>query len=149
MWNGHEAHVYEWSSDMYDSQPQLRTTFPSIAPSMVLREDTIFRATKNVIELCNIQGIVRQKITFSEKEGSPTHLDINGDYLAVATDTGLIKIFQVTRREPKQLGSPGHFDLWGRTYDYLESGPLNNHAIRSIRCNADGSRVSILADHVR
>ena len=61
---------------------------------------TIFRASNNLVELCNLQGIVRQKITFSEGEGSPTHLDVNGDYLAVATDTGLIKIFQVTRREP-------------------------------------------------
>jgi len=164
VWNGQEARVYEWSDEMGDSKPQQTAKFPTKARAIALRDETIFRASNNLVELCNLQGIVRQKITFSEGEGSPTHLDVNGDYLAVATDTGLIKIFQVTRREPKQLGSPGHFHLWAQAQNLLPSnktpgglvktrhlpdGASSGHAIRSIRCNADGTRVSILADHVR
>lgn len=169
MWNGQEARVYEWSDEMGDSKPQQTAKFPTKARAIALRDETIFRASSNLVELCNLQGIVRQKITFSEGEGSPTHLDVNGDYLAVATDTGLIKIFQVTRREPKQLGSPGHFHLWAQAQNllppntagetgrsggltktrHLPDGASRGHAIRSIRCNADGTRVSILADHAR
>jgi intraflagellar transport protein 140 len=152
---------------MGDAKPIETARFPTTARAIALRDETIFRASNNLVELCNLQGIVRQKITFSEGEGSPTHLDVNGDYLAVATDTGLIKIFQVTRREPKQLGSPGHFHLWAQAQNFLPSNTdesvhppgsskgrsteesARGHAIRSIRCNADGTRVSILADHVR
>ena len=60
-------------------------------------------------------------MTFSEGEGSPTHLDVNGQFLAVATDTGLIKLFKVTCREPKQLGSPGHFNLWAHAQNLVPS----------------------------
>jgi intraflagellar transport protein 140 len=112
-------------------------------------------------------------MTFSEGEGSPTHLDVNGQFLAVATDTGLIKLFKVTRREPKQLGSPGHFNLWAHAQNLVPSISISTesqrihcktsqghqatqtqekskgNAIRSIRCNSDGTRVSIIADHVR
>ena len=77
----------------------------------------------------------------------------------------------MTRREPKQLGSPGQFHLWAEAQNFISSsttdegmrsnnsskagnansveGSVRGHAIRSIRCNADGTRVSILADHVR
>ncbi len=168
VWNGHEARVYYWPDNMADCEPQQQSKFQSKSQSMALRHETIFRALNNVVELCNLRGIVRQKITFSESEGSPKHLNVNGDYLAVATDTGLIKIFQVTRREPKQLGSPGHFNIWAQARDQLVSGmpPINDrytspripnhtekatncHVIRTIRCNANGTCVSILADHVR
>ena len=53
---------------------------------MALREETIFRAAgSNFVELCNLQGIVKQKIAFSEGEGAPTHLDVNGNFLAVVS----------------------------------------------------------------
>ena len=171
MWSGQEARVYEWSHEMGDEKPIEISKFPTTARAIALRDETIFRASNNLVELCNLQGVVRQKITFSEGEGSPTHLDVNGDFLAVATDTGLIKIFQVTRREPKQLGSPGQFHLWAEAQNFISSsttdegmrsnnsskagnansveGSVRGHAIRSIRCNADGTRISILADHVR
>ena len=144
--------------------PRKCAEFASSARAMALRDETIFRASTNVVELCNFQGVIRQKITFSDGEGAPTHLDINGDYLAVATDIGLLKIFQVTRREPKQLGSPGYFRLWVNSQDRpstlsevhglnrstsLNPIEISGHAIRSIRCNADGTRISILADYVR
>lgn len=173
VWNGQKAQVFEWSFDMGDSKPLPIAIFSSTARAMALRDETIYRASNNVVELCNLNGIVRQKMTFSEGEGSPTHLDVNGQFLAVATDAGLIKLFKVTRREPKQLGSPGHFNLWAHAQNLVPSISISaqskliccktsqghqaaptqetsrGNAIRSIRCNADGTRVSIIADHVR
>ncbi|KAJ1446802.1 hypothetical protein M885DRAFT_591648 [Pelagophyceae sp. CCMP2097] len=172
--NGHErdrrgsqiskwCHVYKWTEEMRDEEPERVCDFASPARVLQLREETLLRAAplSACVELCNLQGVVRQKISFSEGEGTPTHLDVNGRFLAVATTKGLIKIFQVDRREPKQLGSPGKFDLWADAASAADAAPAfgarsaaapaekqAGHAIRSIRCNADGARVSILADRV-
>merc|ERR1719502_1637525 len=56
------------------------------------------------------------------------------------TDAGVIRIFKVDRREPKQEGTAGHF------VDKYTSQPLG--APRSIKVDCEGKRVSILADHV-
>ena len=142
---------YDLPRDRRDEPPRRVAEFSSAARAMALREETLVRAspTSANVELCNLQGVVKQKISFSEGEGSPTHLDMNNKFLAVATSTGLIKIFQVDRREPKQIGSPGRFDLWAsKTADSEKTNSKPGHAIRSIRCNSDGTRVSILADRV-
>ena len=44
------------------------------------------------MEICNLQGVIRQTIAFSETEGRPVLLDINGNYMAVTTDIGIIKV---------------------------------------------------------
>jgi intraflagellar transport protein 140 len=44
------------------------------------------------VEICNLQGVIRQTIAFTEAEGRPVLLDINGNFMAVSTDTGLIKV---------------------------------------------------------
>ena len=99
------------------------------------------------------------------------NVSLNFDELLVFK--GLIKLFKVTRREPKQLGSPGHFNLWAHAQNLVPSISISTesqrihcktsqghqatqtqekskgNAIRSIRCNSDGTRVSIIADHVR
>lgn len=53
-------------------------------------------------------------------------------YLAVVTDTGVIKLFDVSRKEPKPLGSSGQF------VDQRTNKSLG--VIRSIAVNADGTR---------
>ena len=63
--------MFEWSYDMGDNKPLPITKFSSTARAMALRDETIYRASNNVVELCNLNGIVRQKMTFSEGEGSP------------------------------------------------------------------------------
>ena len=193
-WNGHEARVYEWPTESI-GDPKLVSKFPTSAKALALyHNDTLFRASGSYVELCNLHGNVKSKISFSEQEGHPHHLDLNGNYLAVATDKGLVKIFQVDRREPKQFGSPGYFlddddddedddapkedeDLAltvqkvsrkekkkfmttraptarGRVAAGKKKKPTTTatkpttREIRSIRCNADGTRVSILADRV-
>ncbi|CAM9557746.1 unnamed protein product [Heterosigma akashiwo] len=103
---------------------------------------TIFQAVGSKLEQVNFGGVVLNDITFSEAEGRPVLLDTNGHFLAVATDRGVIKLYN-TRRErkaPAQMGSAGRF------VDAATRRPLG--AMRSIAVNADGTRLSILSDHV-
>jgi hypothetical protein len=83
------------------------------------------------IECCNLQGTVKNTLVFTDAEGPPATLDINGNFLVVATENGFIKMWDLSRREPRQFGGgPKQFTA-GRK-------------IESVRCNSDGMRVSVL-----
>ena len=61
--------------------------------------------------ILNFNGIQKSSITFSEAEGNPTHLDINGRFLVVLTDRNVVKIVDIhTPTKPKQIGSAGKFE---------------------------------------
>ena len=52
------------------------------------------------------------EISFSEADGVPEHLDINGEFLAVVTSKGVIQIYDVRKpKEPKATGAAGKFNL--------------------------------------
>ena len=78
-----------------------------------------------------------QKLSFTESEGEPTLIDINGKFMAVATTKGLIKILDLGRVQPRQLGSGGLFQ------DPKTKRSFGD--ITQIACNCDGTRVSLLA----
>lgn len=46
-----------------------------------------------------IQGTVKQLINFSEVEGQPVCLDVCGNYLLIGTDLGILKVFDLSRRQ--------------------------------------------------
>jgi intraflagellar transport protein 140 len=58
----------------------------------------------------DVQGTVKKVLPFAESEGQPIGVDVFGDCLAVVTTTSHVKVWDVSRREPKQL-------LPGRTFD--------------------------------
>lgn len=121
--------------------------------AMAFYGDYIFRACGSEVQQCNLKGRVVRKIPFSEGEGMPTHLDINGSFLAVATAFGLLKVFDLSKRDrsgdnddeeggggggPRQVGSSGKF-----VEKYTDQSP---GAIRSVSVNCNGRMVSILCD---
>ena len=140
VWNGKEAEVYDMHAHgqgRRDGAPQ--HVFKSEAGQIVVREDTIFRSSaERGIEVCNLSGHVKSTIAFTDEEGAPTLLDINNRFMAVATSKGRLKVFDVGRREPTQLSGDGRFED-------AESGKSSG-IMRSIRVNADGTRISIISD---
>ena len=137
VWNGKEVQVYGFDEANHTTQ---KADFPSPARSVALRKDTLFMAQENRLLITNLQGVHRNNVYFTETEGLPMLLDLNGNFLAVTTDTGIIKLFDVRRTEPKPLGSSGHF-----------VDPMTNESlgvIRSISVNAEGTRVAILSDKI-
>ena len=138
VWNGKEAQCYGIENE--GGECTQKSDFPSSARSIALRKDTLFMATDNRLLITNLQGIQRMSVSFTEAEGLPMLLDLNGNFLAVTTDTGTIKLFDVSRKEPKPLGSSGSF-----------VDPMTNETlgvIRAISVNADGTRLSILSDRI-
>jgi len=45
-----------------------------------------------------IQGTIKQTLSNKESEGKPLMIELEGDYLTVATDTGYIKMWDLSRR---------------------------------------------------
>ncbi|CAM9784245.1 unnamed protein product [Chrysoparadoxa australica] len=146
IFSGKEAQVFSLKGP--GLQPDRKKPFKTQAKAIVVddQRDQVFCAAGGKIEIFNLSGGFKSALTFTEGEGSPILMDLNGRFLAVATDRGVIKLFDISKKEKKEglpvrpLGSAGKFVE-------QETGEVIG-AIRSIRCNADGTRVSILSDKV-
>ncbi len=140
VYNGKDCQVYEGFGESGDGLQHVTSSFVSSAKSVCIRKDTLFLAQDNRMLVTNLQGVHRAVVNFTEAEGQPALLSLNGNYLAVATDANFLKLFDVSRKEPKPLGSSGRF-----------VDPQTNQeigAIRSIAINSDGTRLAILSDKV-
>ena len=136
LWNGSKVEVYEVFIDSCKVSMVAEFSFQS--RSIAIHRDSLFIANGNKIEVTNYQGVVKNSIPFSDAEGIATHLNISDKYLAIATSVGMLKLLDISRAKPKQIGNAGRF-----------SDPVTDKLIgyiRSIRCNLDGTRVSILCD---
>ncbi|TMW60577.1 hypothetical protein Poli38472_000619 [Pythium oligandrum] len=135
LWNGSKAEAYE----LRDQEAKRISQFKCLSNAMVLRGDSIYRTSGNHVEICNMQGVVKNTISFTEAEGRPALLSVQNKFLAVATDRGLLRVFDLSRRDPKATGSMGNFlEAFG---DETKSSMM-----RGVAVNADGTRVCILAE---
>ena len=92
--------------------------------------------TENSINITNFKGVLKQSLAFSEAEGKLKGMRIMNSYLIGFTVNNYFKIFDLSRREAKQIGINRRFED--------SSGPLGE--IRACYVNADASKVAILSD---
>ncbi|GLE10446.1 hypothetical protein PINS_up022547, partial [Pythium insidiosum] len=140
LWNGAKAEVFELREG---SEARRVAQFKCASNAMVVRGDSIYRASGNHVEICNVQGVVKNSISFTEAEGRPMLLASQNKFLAVATDRGAIRVFDLSRRDPKATGSMGFF---ATALGEPSEDPASAAMMRAIAVNADGTRVCILAD---
>uniref|UniRef100_A0A673FYQ4 Intraflagellar transport protein 140 homolog n=1 Tax=Sinocyclocheilus rhinocerous TaxID=307959 RepID=A0A673FYQ4_9TELE len=134
VWNGKYITVYEPSGQTLHSTG----SFQCESPALVVHEENIYTVEPNRVQIRTPQGTVKQLLAFSEAEGNPTQLSVCGSYLAVGTDTCHVRVFDLTRREAKAMGV---------TKNLSELIP-DLGALRSVRCNASGSQLSVLIAQV-
>ena len=91
----------------------------------------------NKIEVCSYKGEVMHVIQMSENEGEVIHIDARGRFMAVITSNNMIKIFDISKKEYKQLGVTRKFEM-------KVGVPLGE--IKDISLNSDGKKLCILAD---
>eukprot|EP01105_Mastigella_eilhardi_P002868 TRINITY_DN1371_c0_g2_i2.p1 TRINITY_DN1371_c0_g2~~TRINITY_DN1371_c0_g2_i2.p1 ORF type:complete len:1217 (+),score=421.92 TRINITY_DN1371_c0_g2_i2:1075-4725(+) len=104
------------------------------SPLVAVHDDrTLIMTEEGKVQLCNFKGVAKQSLHFSFTDGEPIIMDVCGNFLAVATTTNTLRLFDMERREVKKHGTT-------RTFDVQEFGK-----IISIRINRDGSHVSVLA----
>ena len=138
VWNGRKCEVYSIPKNDDAGEPTMLGSFPTKSRACAIHNENIFCAVGARVEVCNFQGTVKTALSFTEAEGQPIHIDSNNKYLAVSTTEGVLKMFDVSRREPRQLGSAGKF---------IDSSTGESiGVVRSVRCNSDGTCMSLLAD---
>ncbi|CAM4723917.1 unnamed protein product [Leuciscus chuanchicus] len=134
VWNGKCITVYEPSGKTLHSTG----SFQCESAALALHDENIYTIEPNRVQIRTPQGTVKQLLVFSEVEGNPTLLSVCGSHLAVGTDTSHVRVFNLTRREAKPLGV---------TKNLCELIP-DLGALRSVKCNASGSQLSVLVTQV-
>ncbi|KAF4798498.1 hypothetical protein TURU_063179 [Turdus rufiventris] len=130
FWNGKQVAVFECSGDTFRSAG----SFLCDSPVLSVHGENLYTVEPYRIQVRTWQGTVKQLLVFSEAEGNPCLLDVCGNFLAVGTDLAHLKIFDLSRREAKV-----HCN--SKSLSKLLPGRGD---IVSMKCNANGSKVSIL-----
>ncbi|MGH0115387.1 UNVERIFIED_CONTAM: hypothetical protein FKN15_000022 [Acipenser sinensis] len=130
VWNGKQVTVFEPSGAI------LRNTgsFHCESQAVSVHEENIYTVEPNRVQVRTLQGTVKQLLVFPEVEGTPQLLSVCNTFLVVGTDAAHIKVFDLSRREAKP-----HCNA----KSLAELIP-NLGAIASVKCNANGSQVSVL-----
>ncbi|NXA13871.1 IF140 protein, partial [Sapayoa aenigma] len=130
FWNGKQVTVFECSGETFRNAG----SFLCDSPVLSVHGDNLYTVEPHRVQVRSWQGTVKQLLVFSEAEGSPCLLDVCGDFLAVGTDLAHLKIFDLSRREAKVHCNSKNL-----------SQLLPGHGgIASVKCNANGSKVSVL-----
>ncbi|XP_054848420.1 intraflagellar transport protein 140 homolog [Eublepharis macularius] len=130
FWNGKQVTIFELSGSTLRNSG----TFACDSPVLAMHEENLYTVEPNRIQVRTWQGTVKQLLVFSESEGNPCLLDVCGNFLTVGTDLAHFKIFDLSRREAKvHCSSKALADLVPGT-----------GGIASVKCNANGNKVSIL-----
>eukprot|EP00606_Chrysophyceae_sp_TOSAG23-5_P000414 GSChrysophyteH2.ASY1.ANO1.1513.1 assembled CDS len=147
VWNGKTARTFHVDMQLLQSTPndpfECSGSAMCIADSSHIVDEAVFIAEAGMVKVVNYRGTQKGSIAFSEGEGYPEVLDLNGQYLGILTTKGVVKFFDVhAPTKPKALGSAGTFEA------VTEVVPSAAAAASSICINADGTRLAILVDHV-
>ena len=115
VWNGKKARTYTIDAHLLRCQAgepfECSGTAIAIADSSHITDEALFIAEGSVVRVVNFSGTQKGVINFSEGEGHPELLDLNGQYLGVFTSKDVIKFFDVhSPTKPKALGSAGKFE---------------------------------------
>nr|CAB3255295.1 intraflagellar transport protein 140 homolog [Phallusia mammillata] len=137
VWNGKQLAVYEVTKR---SQSHIGM-FECDSHTNALHDQSVFciespkdSKDRTKIQARNFQGTVKQLIHFQESEGDPTIMSVSGDYLAVGTSTGCIRVYDLTRRDAKPHCSTKSMA------DMIE----DFGSLQMVVCNRNGSKVAVI-----
>ncbi|XP_068161175.1 intraflagellar transport protein 140 homolog isoform X2 [Antennarius striatus] len=134
VWSGKQVIVYELSGTVFHHTG----SFPCDSHIVVIHDKNLYAVETNKVQIYTPQGTVKQLLTFSKSEGNPVLLSVCQSYLVVGTDTGHVRVYDLSRREAK-----AHCNAKN-----LADQIANMGALRSVKCNANGSQLSILISQV-
>jgi intraflagellar transport protein 140 len=142
LWNSKQVMLYDIDPQTVTATALSSFKHEGIIVAAVLicqgQDRNIAVATGAKIEYTNSSGHVQKTIPFSpEMEGLPVCLDVTGQFLVASTSMNVIRVWNVSRAQPKPVGTP-------RKFEAMDQKSLGD--IRSVRINKDGTRVSMLVD---
>ncbi|KAJ8664480.1 hypothetical protein QAD02_006142 [Eretmocerus hayati] len=132
--SGRHVAVYKMSADGLSSSTTVLMSFSCDTEKLLIHNSILLVLTPQVIQLRSIEeGTVIQTLPTLPEEGEPITMEITGNYLTVASLNGILKIWDLGKREAK---------LHTRAMATYEA--ISDFAeIIEARCNADCRYVSI------
>ncbi|CAK9817048.1 Intraflagellar transport protein 140 homolog [Anthophora quadrimaculata] len=109
------------------------TSFSCDTEKLLIYEHTLIILTPTVIQLRSMEGTVIQMLPTLPEEGEPITMDLTRQYLTVASLNGILKIWDLSKREAKLHTRA--MAIYEAISDFAE--------IIEARCNADCRCVSI------
>ncbi|XP_077482190.1 intraflagellar transport protein 140 homolog isoform X1 [Stigmatopora argus] len=134
VWSGKQVTVFEMTGAALHN----KGSFPCDSHVVDVHGENLYMVEPNRVQIRTPQGTVKQLLTFSKSEGNPILLSVCQSYLVVGTDTSHIRVYDLARRDAK-----AHCNAKN-----LADQIPNLGALRSVKCNANGSQVSILITQV-
>ncbi|XP_065660460.1 intraflagellar transport protein 140 homolog [Hydra vulgaris] len=137
IWNGKKFAIYE----IPENKSFIRSagSFTCDTHKVAVYEQNVYLVNSHSISIRTFQGTVKQELTFLKKEGDPFDLDICGSHMVVATNRGVPKIYDLSRREARQVSVTKH----------LEDCISKLGKIHLIKINCNGTKVAVLSQNVR
>lgn len=116
---------------------KLLKTFPSPEKTVTvgLFKEHVVVCQENALLSTTLQGVVKQTFNFSEADGMIMGSQIFGNFMVMWTSNNYIRVFDISRREYKQVGITRKFED--------SKGPLGD--IKSCAINSDGSKIAIIS----
>ena len=115
VWNGKNARTYH--VDMQLLNCTANEAFDCTGMAMCIAdtahivEDSVFICEGSSVKITNFRGTSKGSISFSDGDGVPEAMDLNGQFLGILSSKGTCKFFDVhAPTKPKPLGSAGHFE---------------------------------------
>uniref|UniRef100_T1IR84 Uncharacterized protein n=1 Tax=Strigamia maritima TaxID=126957 RepID=T1IR84_STRMM len=131
VWDGKKVAVYEISTD---SAKMIAVGSFGVATRLIaMYENNVYTGEESKIYVRTYQGTIKQTLAFMEDEGNTTCMQINGTFLLVGTSLGLIKMWDISRREAKLHVNPKSFS----------SIIPDLNSIICASCNSTGTKISL------
>jgi intraflagellar transport protein 140 len=139
VWNGKLVKVFEMIVNQHTPNLDDRIlreekgNFSCSAVACQIYEQNIYTLEPSKVNVRTFQGTIKQVIQFTENEGDPILTTVNGTFLTVATTQGIVKVFDLSRREAKSIGG---------SINMKQAIPLFD-SIRDLGISCDGNKVTM------
>jgi len=134
LWSGTQVEVFRFNETTNTTPPIQVSHFDAKAAAVGIWGEHLYICGVQGVYVANFAGSVVANMPFSEAEGEPRVMHIAGSekssYVAAGTDKGVIKVWDISRREPRQHTA-------GRK---LNEGTPSR--VTSIQVSSDGARIS-------
>eukprot|EP00940_MAST-03C_sp_MAST-3C-sp2_P001894 g1894.t1 len=148
VWSGSNVEVYSLKMTGF---AKLVSSFESDAKDVAIARESLYVVVDGRIDVTNLQGVVKQTLSFSDIEGRPTKVCVSdGRHMAAVTDRGMLKLYSVHKIRTQQCGSAVKLlELCKRS---ARRGRKDRDRTRgkarvsSLRVNASGTKVSVLLE---
>ncbi|KAJ3129307.1 hypothetical protein HK098_001719 [Nowakowskiella sp. JEL0407] len=126
VYNGTSIEVYDYNPNK-PTEAHLIGQYPNDAQWIQIDDNCLCLGYYRKVDICNHHGTVKQSISIPDEDGEVVGMDLKNGSLCVATARNNIRIYDITRREPKQ--------------------PSGDFRIQTVKLNSNGRHVSFTGSY--